>query len=336
MRFREKNNVWDKIPQWVESMIRFGYEWQKQEKNSRRIALLSFPCDTESAALIALGALRYDLERADTNILDDHFKLIKKNYYKNMNNMLEDNKWWDLRNVESGECFKFESYDTATDSFKVVDSKYKFKIKSKGRIIKNPNGPLKLEIFRENSHRYQINGYPVPFLGKGGVSKLSHLNINLPGCTGKILEKNLDISYYGLVLIGRGTSNDSNYYKRLGDISFIKDDYQYSLKNLLLIDGNINEDIRRLNFLSKFKEVEWEKSIGAKLVIVDNIIALEAADEFFPESDIIVTFNRAGSEESIEMIRNWILQKQRYYCDIESENAIFFSQSILLRLLARK
>src|SRR5258708_3671241 len=58
--FSETGCVWQPVPPWAAFLIRFGYLWRATSK-TRRIALLTMPCDSAAAGLISLGALIGDL-----------------------------------------------------------------------------------------------------------------------------------------------------------------------------------------------------------------------------------------------------------------------------------
>jgi hypothetical protein len=78
MQFSEQNSEWMSIPSWVDFLIKFGYGWRAQIKGARRIALVSMPCDSAAAGLIALGALVRDLSLPEANDVNGHYdKLLK-------------------------------------------------------------------------------------------------------------------------------------------------------------------------------------------------------------------------------------------------------------------
>ena len=74
--FAEDNGDWESIPAWVNFLIRFGYCWGKSEHQGRRIALMSMPCASPGAGLIALGAMISDLGKEQATEMAAHNELI--------------------------------------------------------------------------------------------------------------------------------------------------------------------------------------------------------------------------------------------------------------------
>jgi len=77
MQQSESNGPWREVSRWVEFLIAFGATWQTSEGGSRRIALISMPCDSPGAALLALGAMRRRLSNTDANEIASHFGRIR-------------------------------------------------------------------------------------------------------------------------------------------------------------------------------------------------------------------------------------------------------------------
>ena len=77
IRFSEDNGPWRPVPRWADFLLRFGFAWRTDAARSRRIALISMPCDSAAAGLIALGAMRKVLEIDEANDTAAHFERIK-------------------------------------------------------------------------------------------------------------------------------------------------------------------------------------------------------------------------------------------------------------------
>jgi hypothetical protein len=73
MLFSEGNLEWSPVPQWVRFLIRLGLDWPDGAPELRRIALVSMPCDSAAAGLIALGALIRDLGSPSANDVHGHY-----------------------------------------------------------------------------------------------------------------------------------------------------------------------------------------------------------------------------------------------------------------------
>jgi hypothetical protein len=77
IRFSEDNEPWRPVPRWADFLLSFGFAWRTTAATPRRIALISMPCDSAAAGLIALGAMRKVLETDEANDTAAHFERIK-------------------------------------------------------------------------------------------------------------------------------------------------------------------------------------------------------------------------------------------------------------------
>jgi hypothetical protein len=74
--FSEAGLDWRPIPQWARFLIQFGYRWPMASPGRRRIALVSMPCDSAAAGLIALGALIRDLGNDTATNVNGHYEAL--------------------------------------------------------------------------------------------------------------------------------------------------------------------------------------------------------------------------------------------------------------------
>ena len=78
MEFSEAGSEWRGVPEWAFFLIEFGFAWLAEPHPSRRIALVSMPCDSAAAGLIALGAMRRCLEFDDANDAGSHYQRLQE------------------------------------------------------------------------------------------------------------------------------------------------------------------------------------------------------------------------------------------------------------------
>jgi hypothetical protein len=71
--FSEAGLDWRPISRWAEFLIQLGYRWPIATPGQRRIALVSMPCDSAAAGLIALGALIRDLRNNTATNVGGHY-----------------------------------------------------------------------------------------------------------------------------------------------------------------------------------------------------------------------------------------------------------------------
>ncbi len=79
MMFSESDSVWlQTIPPWVDYLVKFGYVFASKNNDRQSFSLISMPCDSPGAGLMALGAMRYYLDASYFYSVDDiHSKLEK-------------------------------------------------------------------------------------------------------------------------------------------------------------------------------------------------------------------------------------------------------------------
>ena len=73
MLFSEHDSERKPLQPWMDFLIKFGYGWRCKAGGPRRIALVSMPCDSAAAGLIALGAMVRDLTFPEANDVDGHY-----------------------------------------------------------------------------------------------------------------------------------------------------------------------------------------------------------------------------------------------------------------------
>src|SRR5688500_700029 len=73
IEFSERGGAWRPVSKWVGFFVRLGYGWPAVQPRPRRIALVSMPCDSAAAGLVAFGALLRDLCHPRANDIDCHY-----------------------------------------------------------------------------------------------------------------------------------------------------------------------------------------------------------------------------------------------------------------------
>lgn len=75
--FREERDAWRPLPSWARFFLCAGYQLQSTLSSTRRIILLTTPCESAGAALLTLGAMRYRLTQKGADDLAAHFSRIQ-------------------------------------------------------------------------------------------------------------------------------------------------------------------------------------------------------------------------------------------------------------------
>src|SRR5688572_29514720 len=78
MRFADSGGSWRPVPAWAAFLIRLGFEVARLGGDKRRLVLVSMPCDSPGAALVALGALRWRLSQPNADDMHSHLERIQQ------------------------------------------------------------------------------------------------------------------------------------------------------------------------------------------------------------------------------------------------------------------
>lgn len=310
--FREgNNNHYQNTPHWVESMLQLGYDFcQRVSAKGRIIGLLSMPCGSVAAPMIALGSLRKSLEIDSAHHLEKYLEYLickiekeraegKVVYLRDQNN-----RKWKFVKVFSGERIS------------VTDAGYKELVKRKGRLVKNPNGPCSTSINRQNAIYWRFEGDPVAFVGSSRDSLDNSIYERLPGCTGEIINENLQRSWLGLLLVSNASGKSSDYWKRLNESSFEINDSHASLCDLLTINNNL-DCVRRMKIVS-YRNLQ-EVDVSPELVLADGSRSFIKALDKFHNVDVIGVIDRGEPMENLEILSNKLQEIGRYYEKSERE-----------------
>lgn len=341
MQYFEGDVLHEAVPAWVAAAVSLGYRWSQSGSGARRIGLLSMPCESEAAGLIALGSLRSDLERATANHVDTHFDHLLRTCRERAAALRfggdpSGRPLWDVRNVVEDTCWRFAIDNDKPDEIVLEDSTHRLFIKRGGKRIPNPNGPCRSYITRESSLCWQLHNRPLPQIGPGGPALELSVYSALPGCDGLILEDNLHRSYDGLVLVGQGAARDTAYMQRFYAAGFVSDKRRSPLGELLTLHSKERKYIRRLCFLSERAPDDYGHE--ALLVVADGLPALLAAERLFPYSDILGVCNRNAALEATDQLRGRLNEIIRFYTDLKTDNCLpsALPEGMLLRVLQRK
>ena len=305
----EDGQQYKEIPKWVRSCIHLGYTWKvKTNPWKRRIGVVSMPCKSVGAPLIALGSLISDLEREDANNINGHYEALCRARDAYLENEADSNGF--VINSQ-GKKHKF-SGQVGSEEISVVVANYKEKVKKNGRLVTNPHGPCISFITENNAKDWRLYGEPVIETTKVDktLNKNDYQFIDDVGCS--ILSDNLQRSYTGLLLVGDGEGLESNYMKSIYDISFSKDEYKNKLGKLLTLHSSSNE-VTRITFCNK-QHID-RQSREHYLVIADGASSFVKALSYFKNSDVIGVYSRDEPSDNLLNITSMLGELGRYYTD---------------------
>lgn len=218
LRMREAGHEWLPVPAWVSHFIDLGYCWPQD--GVRRIAVVSAPCDSAAAGLMALGAMVRRLEEPNANDLEAHTRRIldlrpghrgtlrrigDKSHYV-VHHRDQDGSIW-LESTWKGERRKFLSNHASDWRF---DGEAPVEVKS---------------------------GEALPWQSFYGALLTRGVASNRMAPEPKIWESNLCFSDSSIVLAGRSTG-ESAQAEVLCGLSFLERDSSTSLLSLLSLQNH--------------------------------------------------------------------------------------------------
>ena len=326
--YKEGEKLYTNFPSWVEGSLNLGYHWVGLSNNTakrRRIALVSMPCQSVAAPLVALGLLRRELELEDTNFFNRYFEYllneISVRQEKSEQIILVDdnNKKWNLIQVNQGH------------SIKVCYSKYKESVKRRGRRIPNPNGQVVSTIMSSNARYWRLDGQPRLWCSEPlDYTIYKYLIRN----GGDIYEHNLQNYWRETVLLSNFVGKDSFFHKRISSIKFCFDEEEVGLDTLLTVNG-VSPQITRVT-LHSANELN-SLNYSPKRVVVEGSLAFLKALEHFRESDIIGVISRDEPSSNLEQVMEKNHELSRYYQTKDSEDlTATFPVSIITHLMERR
>lgn len=189
MQYFENDTSYDGVPRWAAAALGLGYQWRLREGGARRIGLLSMPFESEVAGLIALGALRSDLERTSANHLDTYFDLLVSVCRQRMAAGMcrvehSEDYSWDVLNMADDTRWHMVSYEASNDAIILQYAGHRSVIKRNGKSVPNPNGACSRLIMRNNAIGWQLRNCPLPQLPPDEKALEPYAYNTLPGCTG--------------------------------------------------------------------------------------------------------------------------------------------------------
>lgn len=291
MEFSEAQTSWQSIPAWASCMIEFGYEWMRQSRHCRMIAVISMPSDSAAAGLVALGAMRRCLELNDASDISVHYKKLL-----DLAKTQPDEVKFRKANVRG--VFAFDGIDR--DGYLWVK---KLNSRSKDRLIIVPS----------SAKNWSVNGEAPVILVNDLEVPNKQLYYNLVNNGGDIKQSNLTESYSQVCLAGRG-AGEAPTKASMTDIRFREDGVEANLTQMLTVQSWMPGTISRMLFYNPRKEQFDRQTGNPKVVIADGDIsflkAVDGAD--FQDSDIIGVVHRTMERERLKDIgtkmqelRNW-------------------------------
>lgn len=294
LEFSDSGSAWRPIPAWARFLIQFGYSWPMNDGEPRRIGLVSMPCDSAGAGLMALGAMRRRFEVEGANDLRAHFERIRT---------------LAARQRGGTDIFDQRSRGSKRGPY-YLDGDYG-KNMSWACLRSKPG--TRVTISATTSHFWRFSDEPPVEIIEGAGIQFGDIYSKMLSATGTVLPENLDHSDSLICLAGRPTG-DAGTRRVLAELRFRSDaDTIASLAELLTVHDWQSETVSRVTFFNSRTGRLDREGRPPRLVLGDGDQAFLLALNQFPRSDVIGIMNRCADREKLEMVGAKMVDLNQWY-----------------------
>jgi hypothetical protein len=339
LAFSENEHKWQQIPRWAYFLIRFGFQWDFNVSEQRRIALFSMPCDSAAASLIALGALISDLGNPEANDISGHYNSLLRYARQYLEQCSNCNHPCHPKKMRCGHTAKATGWvrnwrERPVQRYKIsgrtnLTEKSLWYSYKGGVRWQNP----KLSI------DWQIDGEPPPQLNdhEGVLDEEIYTHII---DSAQIFPDNLRKSFSGLCLAGR-VGGKTVTHNVSASVRFRINEVEYSLPELLTVHGWSNPgSVSRMSFFNSRTERFDRNTSAISLVVVDgdkSFIRVLGRSEF-QRTDVIGVISRVLARDDLEAVGNRIQGLRQWYTDDEDSlhRFSFVPRGIGVKIIKRR
>ncbi len=281
LEFSELTTGWRSIPDWVRWFVRVGYECYPPAER-RRVCVISVPCDSPGAGLVALGMLRRRLCLTDAGDLASHLAYLKRLFATYRTGAL-------LRRAGTRKRFRFIEPDV------------------EGRLRVSPEGDPdeRHTIVEEFAYDWYVDGEPYPVAPRGRPLKLplAVLDLLLPDAC-PVVPENLARTDSAICLAG-SVAGESRAMAHLSAVRFRMNSEEHTLGSMLAIHGWHEGAVSRLTFYNGRTRTLDREVRSPVVVCVDGGQALlDVLDDHnrFGNADVIGVLSRTADPDLLERV----------------------------------
>ena len=294
LEFSESGGEWRPIPAWARFLIQFGYSWPMNGGEPRRIGLVSMPCDSAGAGLMALGAMRRRLEVEGANDLRAHFERI--------------------RTLAARQCGGTDIFDQRSRGSKrgpyYLDGEYD-KDMSWACLRSKPG--VRVTISATTSHFWRFSNEPPVEIIEGAGIRFGDIYSKILSVPETVLRENLNHSDSLICLAGRPTG-DAGTKRVLAELRLRSDaDTIATLAELLTVHDWQSGTVSRVTFFNSRTGRLDREGRPPRLVLCDGEQAFLLALNQFPNSDVVGIMNRCADREKLEMVGSRMVDLNQWY-----------------------
>lgn len=292
LEFSEFGGEWQPPPKWVSFLMEFGTSWLDKPVDSKRIAVVSMPCESPASGLLALGVLRKCLEQDNANDLENHYRRLVEYADQPENNI-------EVRHSNFSGVFKLEGVD------------------QDGRIVlwrRKKRGPERISVPCSDAAFLRVNdAAPITvYPGEQSLDPLLYESMTQSG--GALNPSNLSKTYSRICLAGLG-AGEAVTRRSMESVSFRSGGREATLARLLTIQGWSPGMVSRILFFNSRTGVFDRAHESIRMVIADGDHAfLKAVDNnAFTGGDIIGVIHRNMERDRLERIADKLESLRQWF-----------------------
>jgi hypothetical protein len=287
----ESGEDWAPVPPWIRWFLELGYSWNTQA-DRRRICIVSSPCDSPAAALIALGLMRRRLEVPDAGDLASHLARLRQLQQAGGGRTI-------LRRVNNKKRrYRFEPARKDGALWVFVEGR----TGERNRILE------------EFAYDWHVDGEPPVQVTRGGPIANHPILQALFENSGSVLPENLARTDSAICLAGR-VVGEAQTQEGLSAVRFRCDDELRSLGSLLTVHGWHDGRVSRVMYYNP-RTRELDRAARHPLVVsVDGTAAYARAhaDSRFADSDLIAVIPRTSESDQLEALALQLASLTQWY-----------------------
>ena len=283
LQFSDDGSQWGPLRPWARYLIDLGRSWPHISDGKRRIALVSMPCESAGAGLIAIGALRRRLEFAGADDRNAHYERIRSVALQRQRTV----EIFDLRRKGKKRGPYFLDGTFAGDMVWA-------------RLRASPD--VGVTVSPATAAFWQFAGEPPVEVLDGQPLPYGPLYATIPGASAPVVEDNLSHSDSDICLAGRiaGAASTRN---AMGELRFRKECGPVaSLADLLTIHSWQGPTVSRIVLFNTRTKQADRSCRTPRLVLADGDLSFLDAMQRFAGSDLVGVISRTTDRERLEMV----------------------------------
>lgn len=287
LEFSEANGQWGPAPPWVRYLIDFGYLFGAQPQDFRRIGIISMPCESAGAGLVALGALRYRLSLAGADDAHSHFDRLCRLATSKPTSP-------NIYHPEYGGPFLIKGT--------YAEGALKVEMQPPGRRKKRL---LRVAIFPDRAVEWQIEDEPPVMQLEGDSRPYLPIYEHLVEGSQRVIPSNLVRSDSAICLAGR-VAGEIATREALSQVRFRIGNQPANLAELATVHGWSNGAVSRLTFFNSRTEKVDRCPAPPIVVVADGDLALlkVLSAKAFYGSHVLGVVHRAVERDRLESLGN--------------------------------